>query len=120
MSKRAFVAWLVVSLLGCGFAAAADFFERLEDVPVMPVLEPVDSAGIEFDAPSGRIVEAYAVGATDRGSVLEFYRETLPQLGWREGAGNAFLREDETMQIDFFGPDGELTVRFTVSPTAAE
>lgn len=110
--------WLVLSLLGAaGAAAAAEFFERLDDVPVMPTLEPVDAAGIEFDAPSGRIVEAYAVGAVDRASVLGFYRETLPQLGWRAGAGNAFLREDETLRIDFFGPDGELTVRFTVSPT---
>lgn len=111
--------WLVLSLLGvAGAAAAAEFFERLDDVPVMPALEPVDTAGIEFDAPSGRIVEAYAVGAVGRQSVLDFYGETLPQLGWRPGAGDAFLREDETLRIDFFGPDGELTVRFTVSPSA--
>lgn len=111
--------WLVLSLLGAtGIATAAEFFERLDDVPVMPALEPVDTAGIEFDAPSGRIVEAYAVGAVGRAAVIAFYRETLPQLGWRTGAGNAFRREDETLRIDFFGPDGELTVRFTVSPSA--
>lgn len=101
---------------GIGVAPAAEFFERLDDVPVMPALRPVDRAGIEFDAPSGRIVEAYAIGAVNRRAVLDFYRDTLPQLGWRVGAGNAFRREDEMLRLDFFGPDGELTVRFTVSP----
>ncbi len=99
-------------------AGAETFFERLEEIPVMPGLSPVDEAGIEFDTPAGRIVEAYAIGGVARGAVLDFYGSTLPQLGWRPGAGNAFLREQETLQIDFFGPDGELTVRFTVSPAA--
>jgi len=97
-------------------AGAQGFFELLEDVPVMPALSPVADAGIEFDAPSGRIVEAYAIGAVDRKSVLDFYRAALPQLGWQAGAGNAFLRESESLKIDFFGPDGEITVRFTVAP----
>jgi len=97
---------------------AADFFELLEDVPVMPGLQPVADAGIEFDTPSGRIVEAYAIGATNRKAVLDFYRGTLPQLGWQAGAGDAFLRENESLSIDFFGADGELTVRFTVAPAA--
>ncbi len=97
-------------------AGAQVFFELLEDVPVMPALSPVADAGIVFDAPSGRIVEAYAIGATDRRSVLDFYRATLPQLGWRTDAGNVFMRESEALKIDFFGPDGEITVRFTVAP----
>ncbi|MBE9557387.1 MAG: hypothetical protein IMF08_11070 [Proteobacteria bacterium] len=100
-------------------AGAQGFFELLEDVPVMPALAPVADAGIEFDAPSGRIVEAYAIGATDRQSVLDFYRATLPQLGWQAGAGDAFLRESESLKIDFFGPDGEITVRFTVAPATS-
>lgn len=99
-------------------AGAQQFFDLLEDVPVMPALTPVSDAGLEFDTPSGRIAEAYAIGATDRGSVLEFYRATLPQLGWQPGAGNAFVRESESLKIDFFGPDGEITVRFTVAPAS--
>lgn len=95
---------------------AADFFDLLDDVPVMPGLEPVADAGIEFDTPAGRIVEAYAIGAMNRRAVRDFYRRTLPQLGWQRGAGDAFVREDESLSIDFFGPNGELTVRFTVAP----
>ena len=107
-------------LLVSGPAQAADsgFFDRLEDVPVMPGLQPVEDAGIEFDAPSGRIVEAWAIGDATREAVRDFYRRTLPQLGWSAGAGDAFERENETLRIDFFGPDGELTVRFTIAPVA--
>jgi hypothetical protein len=113
---------VIVALMFLAPAAAAgaqEFFDLLDDVPVMPALTPVTDAGIEFDTPSGRIVEAYAIGATDRQAVLEFYRKTLPQLGWRPGAGNAFLRESEYLKIDFFGPDGEITVRFTVAPATS-
>ena len=116
MRFAAIMTVLLLVLVAASPAGAQGFFELLEDVPVMPALAPVDDAGIEFDAPSGRIVEAYAIGATDRKSVLDFYRTTLPQLGWQAGAGNAFLRESESLKIDFFGPDGEITVRFTVAP----
>jgi len=120
MSRIAGTAIVLLALAGgtASPAGAVDFFELLEDVPVMPGLQPVADAGIEFDTPSGRIVEAYAIGATTRNAVLEFYRGTLPQLGWQAGAGDAFLREDESLRIDFFGANGELTVRFTVAPAA--
>ncbi len=109
---------LTAFLLAATPAAAGDFFALLEDVPVMPGLQPVEDAGIEFDAPSGRIVEAYAIGTLARPAVRDFYRKTLPQLGWSAGAGDAFQREGEVLRIDFSGPDGELTVRFTVAPVA--
>ena len=112
------VAFLLALAGAAASPGAAEFFERLEDVPVMPGLIPVADAGIEFDTPSGRIVEAYAIGETSRKAVRGFYRRTLPQLGWLAGAGDAFLREDESLSIDFFGSDGELTVRFTVAPAA--
>jgi hypothetical protein len=117
MRRIATILTILAGLLTAGLPAGAQgFFELLEDVPVMPALTPVNDAGIEFDAPSGRIVEAYAIGATSRGAVTEFYRATLPQLGWQPGAGNVYQRESESLKIDFFGPDGEITVRFTVAP----
>lgn len=113
-------AMAIVLALAFGMAPAAadDFFGMLEDVPVMAGLNPVEDAGIAFDAPSGRIVEAYAIGEVSRQAVRNFYNETLPQLGWQAGAGETFLREGETLSIDFFGPDDELTVRFTVAPAS--
>ena len=95
---------------------AQSFLAGIEDVPVMQGLSVVDGAGIEFDSPSGRIAEAYATGNLTPKAVLEFYRATLQQLGWQEVADATFEREGETLQLGFENADGELTVRFRLSP----
>jgi hypothetical protein len=59
-----------------------EFIAGIEDLPVMPGLAEIADAGLIFDKPSGRIVEAYAQGEVGEQAVLDFYQETLPQLGW--------------------------------------
>lgn len=95
---------------------APTFIEGSEDIPLMEALVGVPDAGIVFDSPAGRIVEAFAAGATDREAVLAFYGETLPALGWTARGRDRFTREGERLSLDFFGPDGNLTVRFTLAP----
>lgn len=92
------------------------FIEGSEDIPLMEELAGVPNAGIVFDSPAGRIVEAFAAGATSREAVLAFYNDTLPALGWTAKSRVLFEREGEQLSLDFFGPDGELTVRFTLAP----
>ena len=86
------------------------------DLPLMDGLEEVTDAGMAFDKPSGRIVEAYAHGAVQTAAVRRFYRETLPQLGWQRLGRDRFAREDEELEIDYLGADGDLTVRYTLQP----
>jgi hypothetical protein len=86
------------------------------DLPLMDGLEEVAEAGMAFDKPSGRIVEAYAHGAVETAAVRRFYRRTLPQLGWRRLGPDRFAREDEELEIDYLGADGDLTVRYTLQP----
>lgn len=97
-------------------ALADDFVAGTEDVPLMPGLRPVAGSALTFDKPQGRIVEAQASGKVTRAAVHDFYAATLPQLGWKPAAGNAWRREGETLRLDFHGHDGELTVGFTLSP----
>lgn len=104
-------------LLGSIFGAAAQsFVEGSEDLPLAPVLTAVEGAGMVFDSPSGRIVEAFATGETERVAVLDFYRRTLPALGWEALEEGLYRREGERLAIDFFGSDGALSVRFTLAP----
>ena len=70
--------------LGAVGGEPARFVAGLEDLPLMPGLDAVREAGVWFDTPQGRIVEAYATGPVTRGAIEAFYAETLPQLGWRE------------------------------------
>ncbi len=116
------VALLAFVLLWSAQAAApalaqgGAFVTEVADLPLMPGLEEVEGAGVVFDKPAGRIVEAYARGDVSREAVLAFYRDTLPQLGWTEASGGDFRREGERLALEFLDGDGPLTLRFTLKP----
>lgn len=109
-----------LALLGvCAAPARAQlhsYIAEVEDLPLMPGLAEVEGAGVIFDKPDGRIVEAYAQGEVARDAVLAFYRQTLPQLGWRAAGAAAFRREGEALSLDFLDGGGALIVRFTLVP----
>jgi hypothetical protein len=93
-----------------------DYIADIEDLPLMEGLDEVPDAGVSFDKPVGRIVEAFAHGDVDRQAVRAFYRRTLPQLGWSRADADRFMREGELLEIDYLGADGDLTVRYTLQP----
>ncbi len=92
------------------------FLDAIADLPLMPGLEEVDEAGLVFDKPGGRIVEAYAQGAVAADEVLDFYRRTLPQLGWRASGHAAFAREGERLTIEVAPSGAQTAVRFILAP----
>ncbi|ABC24594.1 hypothetical protein Rru_A3800 [Rhodospirillum rubrum ATCC 11170] len=96
--------------------APVKFVRGTEDVPLMPGLAPVPDSGMVFEATGGRLVEAFASGPVKRARVLEFYRSTLPQLGWKISGPSSFAREGETLDLDFIGESPALTVRFSLAP----
>lgn len=105
---------------------AETFVSGVDDLPLMPGLAALPTQTVVFDAPGGRIVEAWADGTVSREAVLSFYDATLPQLGWTAAAPDLFRREGETLRLEF-PPDaaagaqpaaasGTLLVRFYLSP----
>jgi hypothetical protein len=116
------LAWIVVFMLVVAQASASDkFLVGLEDVPLMPGLVQLADQGVVFDAPSGRIAELYAAGRVAREDVRGFYARTLPQLGWQADGADRFLRDGETLRLEFpTTPTGigsrELVVRFYLFP----
>jgi hypothetical protein len=94
----------------------AAFVAGIEDLPLMDgLIEDVD-AGLVFDKPEGRIVEAYATGVVTASAVRAFYAATLAQLGWQASDDGTYQRDDESLQIIISGVDGALTVQFSLSP----
>lgn len=108
----------------------------IEDLPLMNGLTERPEMGLLFDTPAGRIAESFAAGKVAPAMVLDFYRHSLPQLGWRPadgqinrqtGAGKVrFIRDNETLEIDFpqtspqtppVTPD-ETLIRFRLTPRA--
>jgi hypothetical protein len=98
-----------------GEGSSGEFIAGVEDLPLMPGMREIPTAGLAFDSTGGRIVEAYASGPVRRDAVLAFYAETLPQLGWTADADTRFRRRGEVLVLEFLRSD-PLTVRFTLVP----
>ena len=94
----------------------AGFIAGITDLPIMPGLHEVPEAGVVFDKPAGRIVEAYAEGAVSPADVLDFYGTTLPQLGWDKVADSSFRRDGERLVLKLRKDPGGVVVRFMLSP----
>jgi len=94
-----------------GFVAGAD------DLPLMPGLTEMPGAGTVFDKPDGRIIEAYAEGrGIAAARVLDFYRQTLPQLGWQPVTDTIYRREAEELRLSIGDGGDRLVVRFDIAP----
>lgn len=110
---------LAMAFMGALPVRAADVFvSGFEDLPLMTGLTQVVGNSILFDTPQGRIVQASAVGTISQSSVMKFYAETLPQLGWAQVDDAEFRREGETLKVEFTDLNQRLEVRFLVEPTA--
>lgn len=93
------------------------FLSVMGDIPLMDGLQELDLDTLVFDKPSGRIVQATAVGkGVKASSIAQFYRQTLPQLGWRNVAPNIFVREGEVLEIETVDSGDYGTVHFSVKP----
>ncbi len=121
MKKRITVLMSVLAIAFSGalpVRAADVFVSGFEDLPLMTGLTQVVGNSILFDTPQGRIVQASAVGTVSQSSVMQFYAETLPQLGWAQVEDTEFQREGETLKVEFTELNQRLEVRFLVEPTA--
>ncbi len=97
-----------VILFLCNFLfcirAQAAFIEGLEDVPVMEGLTQLPNDAISFGNEESRLVEAVLESDTlSFKKVQEFYKSTLPQMGWiyqgKRGSTLVFEREGEVIEI---------------------
>lgn len=117
MKQRILAAVLAVLIAASGKAAEAApaFLAEFEDLPLPQGLSEVPG-GIVFDTPQGRIVDISATGRVGVQTVLSFYAQTLPQLGWTPMGANEFQRDNETLRIDVDADGNATTVRFSVKP----
>jgi len=99
-----------------GAQTAGAYVEGIPDLPLMPGLTALPDSGLVFDKPGGRIVEAFAEGSMTPQSVIEFYAETLPQLGWQREKTGAYLREGERLSLDLSEDTQGITVHFRLFP----
>lgn len=104
-------------------AQPARFLSVMTEMPLMPGLIEAPDAAVEFDGPSGRIVEALATGELDVEAVKAFYAAALPQLGWTPLGPGVYRRDAEILSLSVTpAPSGAkaAAARFVLRPAAAE
>lgn len=79
---------------------ADDFLIGTEDVPFMQELALLPDETFDFDTENGRIYFTKATTSIGSKKVLDFYRQTLPQLGWEEKQSGTFIREEDELRIN--------------------
>jgi len=116
---------LTVLLAGRTLAGDPDYLAAVADLPLPPGLTEDVDAGVSFDKPEGRIVEALARGAVAKTDVAAFYRAALPGLGWKpladDQAGSQWQRGGEILSVDIVtsgkvDSGNPLVVRFSIAP----
>lgn len=106
-----------------GLAEETPGLESLTGIPVMAGLQEDLSERVVFDKAEGRIVFAQFSGSVSKNDVINFYRETLFQLGWvldyegRENDRVGFTRENEELIITITRTE-PLEVTVALRPTS--
>lgn len=104
------------------YGADTQFFELLNDIPIMPGLEEIQNNTLVFDKAAGRIVQIDAFAHQNNpklntDSIMSFYDESLPQLGWQKVQKHTYIRENEKLEIYVRHENGFYIARFILSPT---
>ncbi len=98
-------------------APETKFTPAIDDLPLMPNLNPVPQEDLVFVVPhAGRIAETTAEGPVDIDDVYNFYRRSLPHLGWQILDARTYIRDGERLRIDAHANGKVTTVRFSVKP----
>jgi len=92
------------------------FATAIDDLPLMPGLNLVQSNDVVFSSGQDRIAATDAIGAVDVDDVYHFYRRTLPQLGWKYITMRRYHRNNEVLSIDAHADGKTTSVHFAVHP----
>jgi len=97
------------------------FTKVIDDLPLMPGLQPMEDEDVLFSAPgAGRIAETNAIGTIDIDDVYNFYKHSLPHLGWKAVDTRTYDRENEQLHIEAHANNKYTIVRFTVKPVGGK
>ena len=116
---RIFIVTVLVLMVGTFQVSAqgVQFFESLQDVPLMPGLTEHTGDTLFYDKPGGRVVELVAdMDGFSQEAVQEYYLSALPQFGWENTGPNSFSRQGESLELAFEADEGANLLRVLVQP----
>lgn len=93
------------------------FTKVIEDLPLMPGLEPVETEDVLFEEPvMGRIAQTSAIGSIDIDELYKFYASALPSLGWKRVDAKNYVRGNDRLRIEAHAEGKVTSVKFSVRP----
>ena len=112
----------LAGLLVVSSVRAGDFFDGFPDLPLMPGLTERPESAVVFDHATGQVATAVASGPVEPAAVRQFYRRTLPPLGWVPECAapdcappDRYRREGQALELALSPDRGETTARFLIT-----
>ena len=97
--------FVIICLFNYNIAYTQVFLDCIEDIPLMNELVEKKDSCFYFDSNEGRVANVEVEGNLDKNDILDFYRNILPQLGWKINDDRSyenilkFRRENELVNI---------------------
>jgi len=99
------------------YAEATRFFKTAQDIPLMAGLVEDTQNSLSYDSPQGRIIESISIlDGVDEHYVRGYYRQALPVFGWQFSSEDQFVRQNETLRMDFVVEDQQKYFLIFIKP----
>ena len=95
---------------------ADGFVEGLGDIPNFKNMQQVEDSFILFDKVEGRYLYSEVEGDYDEKEINNFYKDVLPNLGWKILDNNQFERGNEILEIKYQRLDNSTKILFSIAP----
>ena len=101
---------------GIDTSNVSSFIPSIPDVPLPEDFEVDPTTGSFFDSADGRIAEMYAAGFKKPEEINEFYKDVLPQFGWKQVSALTFEKDGERLMIEPEKGQYLTTVKYQLRP----
>ena len=91
----------------------------IDDIPVMETMNVEPEFSFSFDSPSGRIIILIATSDEKEESIVRFYDEIMPQLGWIM-TDSEYLRGSEKFELLSSNNQKEIIWRLSITPKSID
>ena len=98
--------------------AKQEYVKGTEDLPIYYGFKAKEDSLVSYDTTSGRIIDAeFYSNTVSVIDVRNFYKMTLPQLGWVLKEFQIYERDGEILKLNIVEKEGKTLLRFNIIPS---
>ena len=101
------------------YSQQSDTISFIDDIPVMETMNVEPEFSFSFDSPSGRIIILIATSDEKEESIVRFYNEIMPQLGWIM-TDSEYLRGSEKFELLSSNNQNGIIWRLSITPKSID